>query len=772
MVALLVAPLWATSASADPTSPSGGFTFTVSSNDLTLTGCSDICPSDLVIPSSIGGDPVTSIAAGAFQFPLNSVIIPSSVRSIGDYAFQGDGLTSVSIASGVTSIGQNAFQDNSLNSIDIPSSVATIGDYAFENDGLTSATIAPGVTSIGQSAFQNDALTSIDIPSSVTSIGQFAFYSDGLSSATIASGVTSIGQYAFFGNSLSSLIIPSSVTSLGAGAFAGNVLTSVDIPSSITSVPSYAFETNELTSVDIPSSVTTLGVDAFAFNDLTSVTIPSSITSIGTFAFDENLLTSITFLGSAPSFGNEVFDGNPGGPAYYSPSTGGWNSVTPDEFDPFVLTVAPTPLVLTSTSGTYGSALPLTSSGGLGTGAVSYVVTASGTAGCLIIAGELHANFPGTCTVTVTKAADSEYPAQSSAATTVTFAPISQTNLTITSTSGVANAPLTLVTSGASGTGAISYTAVNGTATGCSVSGSTLIATSAGTCLVTANQAGDSNFSADSSPQTTITFALATPSVTWVAPTSIVYGTTLSATQLDATASVVGTFNYTPTFGTVLTVGSHTLSVTFVPTDSAAYSSATATVSISVTQATPGVPAIVNVPNSASVGGGFSAALSTVPSERSLPISGYASGAATDPLTNTIYFTNGGALLVLDGSTNRVIFQLGTGPDPDTVAVDPTTDMVYVVNEQGGSITVINGATNTPVTTIDVNGANPNDVAVDVATNTIYVANRNGDINVIDGATNTVTANIDTDRVSTALTSIRPPTPFTQLQFLRASSTS
>jgi hypothetical protein len=41
----------------------------------------------------------------------------------------------------------------------------------------------------------------------------------------------------------------------------------------------------------------------------------------------------------------------------------------------------------------------------------------------------------------------------------------------------------------------------------------------------------------------------------------------LSATQLNATANYPGTFTYTPTTGTVLASGTHSLSVSFAPTD-------------------------------------------------------------------------------------------------------------------------------------------------------------------------------------------------------------
>ncbi|HEY3840210.1 MAG TPA: Ig-like domain repeat protein, partial [Bryobacteraceae bacterium] len=74
-----------------------------------------------------------------------------------------------------------------------------------------------------------------------------------------------------------------------------------------------------------------------------------------------------------------------------------------------------------------------------------------------------------------------------------------------------------------------------------------------------------------------------TPTVTWTNPSDIVFGSALSGIQLNATASVPGTFIYTPPAGTVLGVGSgQTLSVAFTPTDTTNYNSATGSVLINV----------------------------------------------------------------------------------------------------------------------------------------------------------------------------------------------
>ncbi len=94
------------------------------------------------------------------------------------------------------------------------------------------------------------------------------------------------------------------------------------------------------------------------------------------------------------------------------------------------------------------------------------------------------------------------------------------------------------------------------------------------------------------SADTTIAVAQATPMITWAAPASIVYGTALSATQLDATADVPGTFVFSPPVGTVLEAGTHTLAVTFTPTDGTDYTTANADTTIVVAQATTATPTI------------------------------------------------------------------------------------------------------------------------------------------------------------------------------------
>jgi len=141
-------------------------------------------------------------------------------------------------------------------------------------------------------------------------------------------------------------------------------------------------------------------------------------------------------------------------------------------------------------------------------------------------------------------------------------------------------------------------------------------------------------------------------------------------------------------------------------------------------------------------------------------------GVAADPTTNRIYVANVGSnnVSVIDGATNTEIDTDGNpangitrvpvGAAPAGVAANPTTNRIYVTNQNSNNVSVVDGATNTEIDT-DGNPANgitripvgsgPVGVDVNPITNRIYVGNfswGSGSVSVIDGATNT---EIDTD---------------------------
>ena len=105
-----------------------------------------------------------------------------------------------------------------------------------------------------------------------------------------------------------------------------------------------------------------------------------------------------------------------------------------------------------------------------------------------------------------------------------------------------------------------------------------------------------------------LTVAQDVPSIQWASPAGLVYGTGLSGAQLNATASVPGTFAYSPGVGTVLPVGTSTLNVTFTP-QSANYSSVSASTNVTVAQRTQNAPVLSwAVPSSITYGTALSGA--------------------------------------------------------------------------------------------------------------------------------------------------------------------
>jgi alpha-tubulin suppressor-like RCC1 family protein len=197
-------------------------------------------------------------------------------------------------------------------------------------------------------------------------------------------------------------------------------------------------------------------------------------------------------------------------------------------------------LTLTSTSGTYGTDLTLAATGGSGGGVLSYAVTAAGTAGCSISSSNLlSATTPGTCTVTATRAASTNYLVQSSTATTVTFARQTQAALNVSTVTGDIFTGIIVSSSGGSGTGAVTYGVTTGTAN-CALTSGVVTARTVGTCLLTVTKAADTYYLA-ASESFTLSFGKAIPiSGQLSTPTTGTAGTeiTLSFTGGSGTGAV------------------------------------------------------------------------------------------------------------------------------------------------------------------------------------------------------------------------------------------
>ncbi len=97
---------------------------------------------------------------------------------------------------------------------------------------------------------------------------------------------------------------------------------------------------------------------------------------------------------------------------------------------------------------------------------------------------------------------------------------------------------------------------------------------------------------------------------------------------------------------------------------------------------------------------------------------------------------------VVDGASGSVVatITLAGGAMPYGVAVNPAGTRAYVANFGGGTVSIIDTATNqevsAPITVCAVPGCMPQGIAVNATGTRVYVANADGTISVIDGTTN------------------------------------
>ena len=232
---------------------------------------------EVIIPSTYEGKPVTSIGERAFWYcdSLTSIVIPNSVKAIGDYAFYNcDSLTSIVIPNSVEAIGYDTFSYCNNLQYNIAGNLRYLGNsenpYLYlagtTSDDITSATINANCKIIGNSAFYNcDSLTSITIGNGVTSIGDDAFsHCDSLTSIEVSeqnSNYKSIDGVLYSKDGTTLIRYPE-----------GKTATQFTIPNSVEAIGNYVFsDCRRLTSITIPNSVKAIG--RFAFGGSPSLTI-------------------------------------------------------------------------------------------------------------------------------------------------------------------------------------------------------------------------------------------------------------------------------------------------------------------------------------------------------------------------------------------------------------------------------------------------------------------------------------------------------------------
>ena len=111
-----------------------------------------------------------------------------------------------------------------------------------------------------------------------------------------------------------------------------------------------------------------------------------------------------------------------------------------------------------------------------------------------------------------------------------------------------------------------------------------------------------------------------------------------------------------------------------------------------------------------------------------LPAGDIPCAVAVDSASNVLYVANyrGDSVTVLDGAKRRVIATVPVGKHPEAVAIDPVRHLVFVANSSDASITVIDAKTNGVLLTLP-GGKAPYALAVVPGSDRLYVANNDSD---------------------------------------------
>ena len=144
---------------------------------------------------------------------FTALVVEDGVTSVGNYAFEGCGLTEVSLPDTLVSLGQSAFENcDRLKAVTLPDAVTEIGMFAFcECTGLENIRLSASLKSVGAAAFQTCVkLTEITLTDNVTDVGMYAFLNcSELKTVTLPASLEMLGEYAFDGcQALKTVIVP------------------------------------------------------------------------------------------------------------------------------------------------------------------------------------------------------------------------------------------------------------------------------------------------------------------------------------------------------------------------------------------------------------------------------------------------------------------------------------------------------------------------------------------------------------------------------------
>ena len=256
-----------------------------------------------------------------------SLITPSSLKYIGDYAFRNNTkLSALELGTGMIKVGIRAFSGCSdLYIVSIEEGLQVIDNYAFAGckNYLTVLSLPSTLTRIGTRAFENTTYWKNSMGIVYVDSWVVGNTNDSAEVAHIYEGTVGISDYAFYDTmGLNTLTVPDSVTYIGRCAFYNCAsLVSVDIPSGITAIEDFTFyNCVSLQNVILPGGVTKIGYSAFnKCMSLTFMDIPSAVQTIGDYAFFKcTALTSVSFATTTTDDGEVMGVTSIGEKAFYN----------------------------------------------------------------------------------------------------------------------------------------------------------------------------------------------------------------------------------------------------------------------------------------------------------------------------------------------------------------------------------------------------------------------------------------------------------------------
>lgn len=268
--------------------PASDFDCTAENGEVTITDYTGT-REHVLIPSEIGGFPVTALADKAFyEKHVTTVVVPDSVTEIGDLCFSGDNyLVSLTLPDGLAELSYGALEScYSLMDFDLPKGLKTIGAGAL------------------QSIFY---LTHLTIPAGVTDIEQMNFLMmHGLEEVSVAEGSTSFTYDAENG-----LLMTADKARLLHCFFHLAPQKEIILPEGMKTIDPFAFHYDvTVEKIVLPEGTETIGLLAFGIcPKLTEIVIPASVTAIG-------VMEGQAGSGSITSFAQNVLVTPEGCPAW------------------------------------------------------------------------------------------------------------------------------------------------------------------------------------------------------------------------------------------------------------------------------------------------------------------------------------------------------------------------------------------------------------------------------------------------------------------------